>query len=46
MGNFDFLKVWWGGYRWGGAIAPLAPMVATALVMNKITYAAVQDYWA
>ena len=35
MGNFDFLKVWWGGNTdwWGGGqFPPLAPIVATALV--------------
>ena len=33
MGNFDFSKVGGGGNTdWWVAIAPLAPMVATALI--------------
>ena len=33
MGNFNFKKVWWGAIPigGGGAIAPHAPMVGTAL---------------
>ena len=39
MGNFNFEKVWWGGNTdwWGGAIAPHAPMVATALALGQMT---------
>ena len=40
MGNFDFLKVWWGEGAipiGGGQLPPPAPIVATALSTYGIT---------